>query len=644
MQHSPNRRNSVMNYDHKDPDDPKLGNETRGAFLLRRLSSQTESKRIHPSSNGSISNNPSGAQMKNIPEEEGVDDGEEWKKVKGKKLKNLVSIEVEETDSRQGEEDCHFLHGRIGLIMISSFAFYCIMWNGVFSNLPLKDPMAFAVHSRFWMQPNALLCILAGDGIAEMLRKFCLFTRKSGSAKYLTGCRFMCGVFGICIAWWSCRSRWPLADQRRDGHGFTMHKYGEAILNVLPPNALLLSHTDLDWNSVRYLRQCEGRRPDVTHLSVQLLPYPWFSRQKSANSPALYPGVTFPPLFAGVSTHKRDEGNARLIEEFLAANWKAFGSYGSGAVERGLFIDMQCIDDVQINPRGAWRGLFDFVPHGPLYRVQLRAPNADASILHRPLALSALERMLAAWGDEKNRAIGGESGPPSPSRFVKGSWEFAAGCVHNDAIYQLSLFFLTSAIDLMNNITVPKLPVLLGTLHDAVRLMDTILSRTNLIDSLEDGPRANYNLTSAQEKYAQTPLSSSGWDLIKNAALAHMRLHSVVMVAVKNKDIASQFDADQQKLVLSERKEHAVTKAAILVIRQFVKDQPRDKDAPVFESALVQYEKLLRSEHIDAGEISATSAAKEGTQSDLLPKGKKRKKKKKKKVPAPTRLSNKAEL
>ena len=70
---------------------------------------------------------------------------------------------------------------------------------------------------------------------------------------------------------------------------------------------------------------------------------------------------------------------------------------------------MQCIDDVQINPRGAWRGLFDFVPHGPLYRVQLRAPNADASILHRPLALSALERMLAAWGDEKNRAIGGES-------------------------------------------------------------------------------------------------------------------------------------------------------------------------------------------------------------------------------------------
>ena len=32
------------------------------------------------------------------------------------------------------------------------------------------------------------------------------------------------------------------------------------MLAVLPPKALLLSHTDLDWNSVRYLRTCEGAR------------------------------------------------------------------------------------------------------------------------------------------------------------------------------------------------------------------------------------------------------------------------------------------------------------------------------------------------------------------------------------------------
>lgn len=94
MQHSPNRRNSAMNYNHSDPDDPKLGNETRGAFLLRRLSSQTESKRIHPLSNGSISNS-SGAQMKKISEEEVVDDGEQWKK-------NLSKEELERATERFG--------------------------------------------------------------------------------------------------------------------------------------------------------------------------------------------------------------------------------------------------------------------------------------------------------------------------------------------------------------------------------------------------------------------------------------------------------------------------------------------------------------------------------------------------------------
>ena len=52
--------------------------------------------------------------------------------------------------------------------------------------------------------------------------------------------------------------------------GWTVHRYGEALISSLPPNALLLAHTDLDLNSVRYLRECEGMRPDVTHLSFQV--------------------------------------------------------------------------------------------------------------------------------------------------------------------------------------------------------------------------------------------------------------------------------------------------------------------------------------------------------------------------------------
>jgi hypothetical protein len=52
----------------------------------------------------------------------------------------------------------------------------------------------------------------------------------------------------------------------------TVGRFGRALLGSLPPRSLLLSHTDLNYNAVRYLQACEGLRPDVVHLSLQLLP------------------------------------------------------------------------------------------------------------------------------------------------------------------------------------------------------------------------------------------------------------------------------------------------------------------------------------------------------------------------------------
>jgi hypothetical protein len=36
--------------------------------------------------------------------------------------------------------------------------------------------------------------------------------------------------------------------------GLSVQSYGETVLAQLPNNSLLLSHTDLTWNSVRYLQ------------------------------------------------------------------------------------------------------------------------------------------------------------------------------------------------------------------------------------------------------------------------------------------------------------------------------------------------------------------------------------------------------
>lgn len=49
-----------------------------------------------------------------------------------------------------------------------------------------------------------------------------------------------------------------------------MRNYGATVLESMPRDAILLSHSDMQWNTVRYLQVCEGMRPDVTHLNFQV--------------------------------------------------------------------------------------------------------------------------------------------------------------------------------------------------------------------------------------------------------------------------------------------------------------------------------------------------------------------------------------
>lgn len=96
-------------------------------------------------------------------------------------------------------------------------------------------------------------------------------------------------------------------------------RYGVASLESLPANATLLAHSDLLWNSARYLQACEGRRPDVTLVMLQLLPFPWFQRQRH-----LYAGFSAPPIRAGVSLDLADPGYRRLVLDTIESNaWLA---------------------------------------------------------------------------------------------------------------------------------------------------------------------------------------------------------------------------------------------------------------------------------------------------------------------------------
>ena len=63
--------------------------------------------------------------------------------------------------------------------------------------------------------------------------------------------------------------------------GNYFEKHGIATLESVPQNALLVSFTDLNWNSIRYLQACEKRRLDVVHLNFQIMPFPWFSKTQT---------------------------------------------------------------------------------------------------------------------------------------------------------------------------------------------------------------------------------------------------------------------------------------------------------------------------------------------------------------------------
>ncbi|OWZ08860.1 putative membrane protein [Phytophthora megakarya] len=208
---------------------------------------------------------------------------------------------------------------KVGYVQISALVCYLLVFHSL-ANLPLDSPMPRAVSSRFNMQPNTILAIWLGLG-------FTVATR--GIAPLVSTNLVKFARYSIClllVAVQYQRNR----DTGNDFAGDLIRRHGEAIFDVLPRNAVLLSYTDINWNSVRYLQVCEGTRPDVTHLSLQLLPFPWFPRQHE-----LYPTIMFPPLRPDVSTIKSSSGYARFLHDFLAANIENHGGQ--------LFLDLHAV-------------------------------------------------------------------------------------------------------------------------------------------------------------------------------------------------------------------------------------------------------------------------------------------------------------
>jgi len=330
-------------------------------------------------------------------------------------------------------------------------------------------------------------------------------------------------------------------------------------------------------------------RPDVTHLSFQLMPYPWFKRKQAP----LYPHVKFPNTdFPGVSTNRTSEGNALLVVSFLRANNVHrevirtvdfnFDDFNRQKVPNittsntvfpgGVYLDFQSVNEAEIGTYGQWRGFF-LIPWGTVYRVF----SGSLGIAHIQALHHYSFRHLHYFKDHFP-AINREF----IDQFYEGSWEFAAASVFIDAHYQFGLNLLTFVIELQPKVELKTLPLLLDRLYVA----SIVLKETQDI------------------VLRFKTISSSVDDLHKNTALSWMRLQSLLEVALRFRSEVQQamfsnanrgdqlplseklLDADQLSWLLSENALSEIRTDARRIIQLFVDKYPTDVDVHVFRNSI----------------------------------------------------------
>ena len=520
------------------------------------------------------------------------------------------------------------------LCLFSTYIFYVLVWHGVLSNLPLSAPMPFVVHSRFWIQPHILLCIFAGTGMGIL---FYLLERSKAMPSIIVSnfaqYAFTCIFFAFIVS-----QRFIAMDRSKSG--WIMNAYAEELVNSIPSNSLLLSHTDLNWNPLRYLSECESYNSNpkspistissrkVTHLNFQMVAYPWFSRKQKP----LYPHVKFPRVdYPGISTNRLEEGNAVLVRNMLIANGIEFhtpenASFTSNKNLKfdsrfpgGIYLDMQSVNEVEIGDIGQWRGL-TLLPYGLTYRVLGPLKNIrDIDRLHAA-SIQQLDLLRSNFGKLTYRAfyhleekekytrytdgiyVESESvtnvypqrnSNPLYRQYPEGSWEFAAISVYYDSQYQLGLSILTYAIELQKNADLKLLPILVDRLYIAAQLLEECQSNVFLYGTI----------------------SSSKSDLYKNSAMGWMRLSGLLIVSqqfkselmklVQTVELHKEFlYSNTLDLITNHDKYIEILTSAKRIIEKWANDNNNDADIEAFRKSLIQIEEQV---------IEAPSKSKGGT-------------------------------
>jgi hypothetical protein len=167
--------------------------------------------------------------------------------------------------------------GRLTRVVMGAAVFYAGTFAAL-ANVRWDDLLHRTVQDRFWQQAALLAAALMGAGLREA-------TERVGRAGRVLGPVVALGTAAAMAA-----VHFAAADHR--GRSF-FRDYGRAILDPLPPRAILLITSDEAVGAVRYLQEVEGARRDVRVLPTGQVTRPWFRSQAERLGVGLPAGESF---------------------------------------------------------------------------------------------------------------------------------------------------------------------------------------------------------------------------------------------------------------------------------------------------------------------------------------------------------------
>ncbi|MGH0163966.1 UNVERIFIED_CONTAM: hypothetical protein FKN15_063681 [Acipenser sinensis] len=179
--------------------------------------------------------------------------------------------------------------GSSGLVWL--FAAMVTLYSLFFAwraNLDISKPLFLRVVERFWVQGDAVLCVLAGLGLSSLC---CELDRRLGRGGVWRAVGWIFTIHSEQKQKAGLRFK-LLLDQSEN---FVVDRFARNILNSIPNGSIVLTRGDLPGNSLRYLHYCEGLRGDLSLMMT----YDWYVSKLGRHLPGVrFPGRLWDPVLS----------------------------------------------------------------------------------------------------------------------------------------------------------------------------------------------------------------------------------------------------------------------------------------------------------------------------------------------------------